>query len=181
MRLFKILPLAAALALSAPACSTPAESAPAATDAEALELALADEYLAEATYTAVLKKFGDVRPFSNIISAERHHADLVKAEMDRLGLEYSPGNDLIGQIEAPETLLSACETGVTAEEENIALYDRLLPGIVDPQVRETLTKLQWASRERHLPAFERCVARGGQAGQGAGQGRGFGGGPGRNN
>ena len=181
MRHFKIFPLAAALAVAAPACSTPAESATAATDADALAAALADEYLAEATYAAVIEEFGDVRPFANIIRAERYHAELVKAEMDRLGLEYSPDNDLIGKIEVPETLLSACETGVSAEKENIALYDRLLPGISDPQVRETLTLLQWASRERHLPAFERCVFRGGQPGQGAGHGRGFGGGPGRNN
>ncbi len=91
--------------------------------------------------------------------------------MDRLGLSYEASNPYLGKIEAPATLLAACEQGVTAEIENIALYDRLLPTIRDDDVRETLGRLQWASRERHLPAFQRCVSRGGQMGQGRGGGR----------
>lgn len=66
---------------------------------------------------------------------------------------------------------AACEQGVAAEIENIALYDRILPTAEDESVFATLTDLQSASRERHLPAFERCVARGGEQGRGQGRGR----------
>jgi hypothetical protein len=36
--------------------------------------ALDDEYKAEATYAAVITRFGPVRPFINIVEAERRHA-----------------------------------------------------------------------------------------------------------
>ena len=42
--------------------------------------ALDDEYRAEAIYDAVMQKFGEVRPFINIIEAERRHAAMAKAE-----------------------------------------------------------------------------------------------------
>lgn len=140
-------------------------------DATALRQALDDEYRAEATYNAVIDAFGEVRPFINIIEAERRHAARAKAEMDRLGITYDEANPYLGTIAPPANLLAACEQGVSAEIENIALYDRLLPTIRDDDVRATLVDLQWASRERHLPAFQRCVSRGGQMGQGRGGGR----------
>lgn len=156
------------------AACAPATAAVSPQDAKALNDALDDEYLAEATYQAVLDKYPGARPFINIIEAERRHAERAKAEMDRLGINYEAENRHLGKIKAPASLLEACEQGVAAEIANIALYDRLLPTITDNQVRETLTALQWASRERHLPAFQRCVARGGEMGPGQGQGRGRG-------
>lgn len=165
--------LAGALALAAaiPGATISAQNSG---DAEALRAALDDEYKAEATYAAVIAAFGDVRPFINIIEAERRHATSVRAEMDRLGLSYDAANPYLGKLAAPASVLDACKAGVDAEIENIALYDRLLPTIADPQVRDTLSRLQWASRERHLPAFKRCVERGGTMGPGPGGGRGRG-------
>lgn len=153
-----------------PACTS--ATGQSATDADALRQALDDEYRAEAIYAAVIEKFGEVRPFTNIIQAEQRHSDRAKAQMDRLGIDFEPVNPLLGTIAPPESVLAACQQAVEAEVENIALYDRLLPAIEDAQVRETLTALQSASRERHLPAFQRCVARGGEMGRGAGQGQG---------
>ena len=157
------------------ACASPTTAQTSDGDAAALGQALDDEYRAEAIYAAVIDTFGEVRPFINIIEAERRHADMAKAQMDRRGIAYDPVNPYTGTLSAPASLLAACEQGVTAEIENIELYDRLLPTISDESVRETLSRLQWASRERHLPAFERCVARGGQMGGGRGMGRGPGG------
>ncbi|WP_292969867.1 DUF2202 domain-containing protein [Novosphingobium sp.] len=137
----------------------------------ALLAAVDDEYLAEATYQAVLDKYGDVRPFSNIIQAERRHQQMVKAELDRRSWSY-PANRYTGKIAAPASMLEACQTGVKAEVANIALYDRLLPTIDDPAAKDVLTRLQWASRENHLPAFQRCVDRGGFPGMGPGGGSG---------
>lgn len=161
--------LAAALAGSAPH-ATAKESL---TDPvrAALLAALDDEYKAEATYRAVLDRHGDVRPFSNIIRAEQHHQAMVKAEMDKRSWSYGP-NPYIGKIKAPATLAEACKAGVQAEIENIALYDKLLPTIKDAAARDVLVRLQWASRENHLPAFERCGGRGGAQGRGPGGGKG---------
>ena len=155
-----------------PGCATATGQSP--QDVAALREALDDEYRAEATYAAIIERFGEIRPFINIIQAEQRHSERAKAEMDRLGVEYEPVNPFIGTMTAPDTVLAACEAAVQAEVDNIALYDRLLPGIEDPQVLATLTALLRASEERHLPAFRRCVERGGEMGRGPGRGQGMG-------
>lgn len=164
----------AALGAVAAGAATMGASAPAQADRDALLTALDDEYRAEATYRAVMDKFGEVRPFSNIIQAERRHAQMVIAHMQRLGMDV-PSNRYLGHVAAPASLLEACETGVTAEIENVALYNEILPTIGDPAIHSTLSALQAASRDRHLPAFQRCVARGGTPGGGPGRGMGSGG------
>jgi rubrerythrin len=120
--------------------------------------ALDDEYKAEATYAAVIARFGAVRPFINIVEAERRHADALIRQCERLGF-VPRANRWAGKVAPPTSLRDACAEAIAAEEENIALYDRLLPGLADPQVRAVLARLQEASRERHLPAFRRCLAR----------------------
>jgi len=138
-------------------------------DRNALADALDDEYRAEATYQAVIDKFGPVRPFVNIIEAEKRHSSMVRRQFSRLGMG-APENPYLGKVDAPASLMEACAQGVEAEVENIALYDRLLPKISDPSVRQVLSRLQAASRDNHLPAFKRCVARGGTPGRGPGRG-----------
>ena len=149
---------------------------------EILRDALEDERKAEATYAAVIEKFGEVRPFTNIIDAERRHSAAIERQMTRLGFAI-PANHWEGKGEAPATLVEACSMAVEAEIENIALYDRLLPAIADDVVRQVLQNLQDASRDNHLPAFRRCleredsgggrgVGKTGQGGHGRGRGRG---------
>lgn len=138
--------------------------------------ALEDERKAEATYAAVIAKFGPVRPFINIIDAEKRHARAIERQLTRLGHPI-PEDRWKGTVEPPQSVAEACEQAVAAEVENIALYDRLLPGIEDQAVRQVLTRLQAASRDNHLPAFRRCLAReGGERGgcgpRGRGRGRG---------
>jgi rubrerythrin len=123
-----------------------------------LEMALDDERKAEATYQAVMERHGSVRPFVNIIEAERRHAEAVIALMQARGWAI-PANRWAGKVAAPETIGQACREGIVAEQENIALYDRILPTISDPEARVVLERLQSASRDRHLPAFERCASR----------------------
>jgi rubrerythrin len=62
-------------------------------------------------------------------------------------------------VTAPASLAEACATGIEAEIENEALYARLLDRVTDPSARAVMQRLQAASRERHLPAFRRCLAR----------------------
>ena len=52
--------------------------------------ALEDERKAEATYAAVIEKFGPVRPFSNIIEAEQRHAAALERQLARLGIDVPP-------------------------------------------------------------------------------------------
>jgi len=135
--------------------------------------ALDDERKAEATYGAVIEKSGKVRPFINIIEAERRHSAAIERQMTRLGFAI-PANQWHGRAGAPATLAEACSMAIEAEIDNIALYDRLLPGIADDTVRQVLQNLQDASRDNHLPAFRRCLERenggGGSGGARDGQG-----------
>ncbi len=120
--------------------------------------ALDDERKAEATYAAVIEKFGPVRPFINIISAERRHAAAIENQMERLEFEV-PETPSSGKVDAPSSLTAACEQAINAEIETVAHYDRLIPLIEDAGVRHVLTRLRDASRDNHLPAFRRRLAR----------------------
>lgn len=97
--------------------------------------ALDDERKAEATYAAVIDKFGPVRPFSNIIEAEQRHSAALERQLRRLGRTV-PLNPWTGMLPAPATLAEACESAVQGEIENVALYERLIPLIDDPAARQ---------------------------------------------
>jgi len=125
---------------------------------EALREALDDEYKARATYQSVIDKFGPVRPFVNIIEAEERHANALLRLFERFGVE-PPKDKWAGRIPAPSSLVEACRAGVEAEIENAAMYERLLTQVGDARARDVLTRLQEASRQRHLPAFRRCAER----------------------
>ena len=105
-----------------------------------LSEALEDERKAEATYLAIIERFGSVRPFINIVDAETRHSRAIERQMELLGITI-PANLWIGRGSAPKSLASACEPAVAAEIENIALYDRLLPFVQDPTVRIVLENL----------------------------------------
>ncbi|MDP1948438.1 MAG: DUF2202 domain-containing protein [Nitrospirota bacterium] len=130
--------------------------------------ALNDEYKARAFYRLVIKTFGPVRPFINIVEAEDTHARAVEALCARYGIPLSP-DDWEAKLQPPASMLEACRTGVEGEYENIAMYDRFLRETEEPEVRGLFQRLQARSRDAHLPAFERCVARGGEAGRGKAQ------------
>lgn len=127
----------------------------------ALLAALDDEYRAEAFYAAVIDKFGAVRPFSNIINAERRHSDMVGDLMAEYGVEQ-PENKYLGAPETvasvPATLAEACQMGVEAEILNRDLYDKeLMPATADyPDIVVVMQRLRDASETKHLPAFRRC-------------------------
>lgn len=124
--------------------------------------ALDDEYRARATYRKVIEAFGPVRPFVNIVEAEDRHAQALLALFAQFGVEPPP-DKWAGAVAAPASLLEACRAGVEAEIENEAMYERLLRQTEHPDVLAVMKRLQQASQERHLPAFQRCLARMGGA------------------
>ncbi|QXP85222.1 hypothetical protein [Methylococcus sp. Mc7] len=123
-----------------------------------LNEALEDEYKARATYQKVIEKFGAVRPFSNILEAEERHVAALVALFRSHGCAI-PDDHWPEKVQAPDTLEEACRRGLEAEKENMGMYERLLATTAEPDVRRVLENLQSASRDHHLPAFERCLAR----------------------
>ena len=92
---------------------------------QAMIEAINDEYHARAFYNAVIDKFGEIRPFSNIVHAETRHAERLSQLFKRYGLTV-PQDSFAGKVEAPETLEIACQMGVAAEIANVKMYDRFL-------------------------------------------------------
>jgi rubrerythrin len=125
---------------------------------KALKEALEDEYHARATYRKVIARFGAMQPFVNIVEAEDRHVTALLRQFRRLG-HPPPPDTWQDRVRAPASLAEACAEGVQAETENQALYARLLDQVQDGDVRRIMQRLQAASRDRHLPAFRRCVRR----------------------
>jgi hypothetical protein len=137
----------------------------------ALIEAINDEYKARATYLHVISKFGEIRPFINIVEAEGRHIEALLALFNKYEIAV-PEDHWYSRIQPPESLIEACRIGVEAEIENAEMYDRLLDSTKEyPDVQQVLSQLQRASAENHLPAFQRCVERGGKPGKGRGQHR----------
>lgn len=131
----------------------PVTSAPLdASTQQALSDALNDEYHAHAFYQAVIDKFGQVAPFTNILRAESAHIASVQALMTRYGMTI-PADAYIGKVPVPATLTEALKTAVDAEKANVALYDRL-GTMAQPDIQAVFAQLRTVSQTRHLPAFE---------------------------
>ena len=99
-----------------------------------------------------------MRPFSNIVWAEDRHVSLWNNLFARYGLPIPP-DTFAGKIGVPSTLIAACQEGVKAEIENVAMYDRFLGFVREPDLRAAFSQLRQVSQTRHLPAFQRCVSR----------------------
>lgn len=141
---------------------------------QALIDSLTDERKAEATYQAIINKFGQVRPFINIIEAEKRHQLMLMPLFEKYGVEVPKNEFDPTKISVPESLIDSCKAGITAEKENAALYDKFFQFVKEEDIKEVFTYLQRASVQNHLPAFERCSeGRGMGNGQGRGQGRPF--------
>jgi hypothetical protein len=133
--------------------------------------AINDEYMARAMYRRVIEKFGEVRPFVNIVEAESRHIQALLPLFRKYGIPV-PEDDWESRVAVPASVLEACKAAVQAEIANADMYARLLDATMQYRdVQAVLRQLQRASKENHLPAFQRCVARGGGGGGGRGMGR----------
>lgn len=149
------------------ACVAPAGAATAVdgATADALRETLVDERRARAFYSSVMAVHGEVRPFSNIIHAEERHASVIETLMERHGVAVPA--DAAGELPAvPGTLAECNRLAARLERDNIAMYDRLLKDVAEPDIRAAFENLRDASLNNHLPAFERW-----SSGTGPGAGR----------
>lgn len=134
---------------------------------QALLRALDDERAAAALYNAVIAQQGEIRPFTNIVQAEVRHADHLLPLFEQYGIAVPEDAWDEKSVDVPGTRTEACTQAIEAEIANIALYDEFLEFVEQSDVRDVFTRLRDASRDRHLPAFERCAS-----GSGGGQGHG---------
>ena len=126
---------------------------------KALVEALQDEYKARATYRLVISKFGEIRPFINIIESEERHIQALLPLFRRYEIPI-PVDNWADRITVPASVSEACQIGVQSEIENGGMYQRLLALTSDyPDVQRVFLNLQRASQENHLPAFQRCAQR----------------------
>lgn len=134
---------------------------------------IADERKTEAIYKAVIEKHGEVRPFANTVRAEARHAAFLEALLTSRGLDVP--KPFAAAATAPATVGEACTAALQSERENVALYDRLLAaGPLPDDVKGAFEHNRVASLEHHVPAFERCAARGGGGHAAASESRGRG-------
>jgi hypothetical protein len=123
---------------------------------QALQDALDDEYRAHTTYDQVIRDFGPVRPFVNIVDAEARHVSALLSLFEKYGIEAS-ANRWPGKVPRFSSVHEACTAAVQGETENVALYDRVLKTTRRPDILSVYQALRSASLDRHLPAFQRCA------------------------
>lgn len=128
---------------------------------QAMNFAIQDEYLARAEYQEIIAHYGSVKPFTNILQAEEQHISRLVTLYQQLKLPL-PVDNAKDHVMLPSSIREAMSTGVTAEIDNIAMYDRFLtmPQINDAaytEVKQLFIALRDASK-KHLRAFEKGVA-----------------------
>ena len=128
-----------------------------ATEINGLLLALNDEYHAWAVYQQVSADFGEVRPFANIIASEATHITRLETLFTTYGVPLPATNPWVGQAPRFASVSAACTGGVDAEIVNVNLYTRLMDSTTRADILLVYQQLQAASRDSHLPAFQRCA------------------------
>ncbi len=119
---------------------------------EALTYSMEDELLANAEYEKIIEKYGYIRPFINIVQAEKTHIKHLEPLLEKYGVEYPELPE--GVVILPDTLTEAYELGIEAEIENIAMYEKFLEKELPKDVEEVFIILKNASKN-HLRAFRR--------------------------
>jgi hypothetical protein len=122
-----------------------------------LMYAVQDEYLARGEYLAIIEKFGNQKPYANIVEAEETHLSFLREVYLAYELEF-PEDSSAAHIIIPDDLLEAAKTGVQAEIDNIAMYEKFLSYDLPENVIEVFSALKSGS-DSHLLAFEKQVDR----------------------
>ena len=120
--------------------------------ADMLTYAIQDEYLAYAEYDQILRDFGSVRPFANIVRAESTHIEALLPLFAAYGIT-APADEGADRAVSVKALTDAFQAGVTAEVNNIAMYETFLDQTLPDNVRAVFESLMHAS-ENHLRAFQ---------------------------
>ena len=138
---------------------------------EMLTYAIQDEYLARAEYKVIMDAYGEQRPFINIMKAEGVHVQRLLPLFTAYGVTV-PEDTALEHTVKPDSLAAAYEAGVTAEVNNIAMYEAFLKQEDLPDdVRAVFEALTRASGN-HLRAFEQNANKQGMGNQNRAAGKG---------
>lgn len=121
-----------------------------------LNYAIQDEFLARARYLLAIEKFGQQRPFINIINAEENHISYLIPLFTKYNVVL-PLDDSGYYVKVPVNIVESLEEGVQGEIENIAMYERFLNQNIPNDVKNVFILLRKAS-ENHLQAFQRALS-----------------------
>ena len=125
---------------------------------DAMKEAIQDEYHAQYTYSRVLLDLGpETGPFENFVDAEVHHVAAISELFITREGDAPESIWTLDNVPTFPTRVEACVGGVFAENENIAMYDRLLDLDLPPDVSEVFVNLRAASYFHHHPAFSACA------------------------
>jgi len=116
-----------------------------------LDILLMDEFKARAEYEAIVDEFGLVSPYTQLIQAETKHIQSLERIYDAFGfaIPADTGKDF---VVLPTSLDASYQIGITAETNNIALYETYLLTDLPASIERVFTNLQRAS-ENHLATF----------------------------
>lgn len=118
-----------------------------------LTYSMEDEYLAKREYEVIIDKFGEQRPFTNIIKAEESHINQLTALFSKYSIPV-PEDKSKKYAVVPENLNESFKAGINAEIENIGMYERFLKEDIPEDVKNIFIALRNASKN-HLGAFQR--------------------------
>lgn len=123
---------------------------------QAVRIALYDEYAARAYYAAVIQAFGAQAPFAAIAQAKAQLVAALSNQAERYGIPR-PFDPFPAETTISPSWRINLARGVAGEIANIRLYDNLSGFVVEPDALQVFRNSQAASRDHHLPAFQRAL------------------------
>ena len=124
---------------------------------DALEKAILEEYGAYNLYQYIADTYDYGDLFGQIAQAEMQHTNALIRLAEKYGMVV-PKNPGLTNPPVFTSMEEACQMGVDAEIHDAELYDELMLLTGKADLEQVYTRLQTASLESHLPAFEACLA-----------------------
>ena len=126
-------------------------------EVDALEQAILEEYGAYNLYQYIDQTYDYGDLFGQIAQSEQQHVNALIRQAEKYGM-IAPENPGLTDPPAFTSQEEACQAGVYAEQQDADLYDELMALTDKADLERVFTRLQTASLESHLPAFEACLA-----------------------
>lgn len=136
---------------------------------EMLTYAIQDEYLAQDEYKAIIAVYGNNRPYSSIVKAEAAHIARLVTLFTAYNIPVPKDKSALYTV-VPASLQLSYEAGVTAEVNNIAMYESFLKQENLPEDLKLVFEALKRASENHLEAFQNNANKiGGGQGDGGGK------------
>ncbi|MDI6771908.1 MAG: hypothetical protein QME77_04900 [bacterium] len=123
---------------------------------QALIDATTSEFKALALYQAVVKKFGDNRPF---VSWVRSGPERIDENLKPLFAKYGmpmPAMPDTAKVAAPASFKDACRIAGQLEDERVALYEKFLKTVKEADIVAAFTVMRDSAKRRQNGVREHC-------------------------